>query len=150
MAPALALRNARCRPLAPAPRRRRRLLPSPMQLGHIETTKNQQRLMAALKEGSSALKQMQQAGAGPRGSGVACGCSGGRAAGRFLRPPSCLPPAHQLPPCPMPPPTFPPSQAVPLAEVEQLMQEGADAKAYEDSLRQLLGALPVTARGQPP
>jgi hypothetical protein len=34
------------------------------------------------------------------------------------------------------------AQAAPLEEVEQLMQDGADAKAYEDSLRQLLGALP--------
>lgn len=30
-------------------------------------------------------------------------------------------------------------QALPLEDVEQLMQDGADAKAYEDSLRQLLG-----------
>jgi hypothetical protein len=31
------------------------------------------------------------------------------------------------------------SQAVPLEDVEQLMQDNADAKAYEDSLRQMLG-----------
>lgn len=30
-------------------------------------------------------------------------------------------------------------QAVPLEDVEQLMQDNADAKAYEDSLRQMLG-----------
>ncbi|PSC73503.1 vacuolar sorting-associated 20-like protein 2-like [Micractinium conductrix] len=56
---------------------------------NLETAKNQQRLFAALKEGTSAVKEMQT--------------------------------------------------ALPLEEVEQLMQDGADAKEYEDSLRQMLG-----------
>lgn len=30
-------------------------------------------------------------------------------------------------------------QALPLEDVERLMQDSADAKAYEDSLRQMLG-----------
>ncbi|KAL4423087.1 hypothetical protein ABPG77_005892 [Micractinium sp. CCAP 211/92] len=58
-------------------------------LGNLELTKNQQRLMAALKQGNTAMKEMQQ--------------------------------------------------AMPLEEVEKLMQDSADAKEYEQSLRQLLG-----------
>ena len=37
---------------------------------------------------------------------------------------------------------------MPLEEVEQLMQDSADAKAYEDSLRQMLGK-PCLPGGQP-
>ncbi len=35
-------------------------LPAPCQLGNLELTKNQQRLMAALKQGNAAMKEMQQ------------------------------------------------------------------------------------------
>ena len=45
---------------------------------------------------------------------------------------TCLLPCVRLPPLLR-------LQGMPLQEVEQLMQDGADAKAYEDSLRQLLG-----------
>ncbi|PRW44891.1 aldehyde dehydrogenase [Chlorella sorokiniana] len=56
---------------------------------NIETTKNQQQLFAALKEGNKAVKDMQQ--------------------------------------------------AMPLEEVDKLMQDSADAKAYADELNQMLG-----------
>ncbi|KAI7845086.1 hypothetical protein COHA_001451 [Chlorella ohadii] len=56
---------------------------------NIETTKSQQQLFTALKEGNKAMKEMQQ--------------------------------------------------AMPLEEVDKLMQDNADAKAYADSLNQMLG-----------